>query len=174
MGKSGSKFDPEKAKWFNHQYLSRKSDEELLEYLRSQIHQHEIQAADDYILKVVRLIKDRVSLIPDLWNQSWFFFKAPQSYDEQVKNKIWSSSASVLIHAFAVEAGKMDDFTKDSIHALVSSFTGQHQIKTGQLMNPLRLLVVGSSQGPGMMDIAETLGKEEFLSRISGGLQKID
>jgi len=174
VGKSGSKFDPEKAKWFNHQYLSRKSDEELLEYLRSQIHQHEIQAADDYILKVVRLIKDRVSLIPDLWNQSWFFFKAPQSYDEQVKNKIWSSSASVLIHAFAVEAGKMDDFTKDSIHALVSSFTGQHQIKTGQLMNPLRLLVVGSSQGPGMMDIAETLGKEEFLSRISGGLQKID
>jgi len=173
VGKSGSKFDPEKAKWFNHQYLSKKSDYELLEYLRPQFQLHGISVTEDYALQVIHLIKDRVNLLPDLWNNSWFFFIAPQIYNEQVKNKIWQNSTADLIIAFAKEVENLPEFNHDTLHSLVKNFTLAKQVKMGQLMNPLRLLAVGSSQGPGMLDIAETLGKAEFLSRIRTGIKTL-
>jgi glutamyl-tRNA synthetase len=173
VGKSGSKFDPEKAKWFNHQYLSHKSDEELAGYLSADLVKHGISPDPSFDMKVIGAIRERITLIPDLWSNAGFFYIRPGTYDDQVKNKVWQEGTGELIREFADAAELLQDFSKDSLHQLVQEFTTEKQVKTGLLMTPLRLLVVGSNQGPGMMDIAGILGKQEFLARIHAGLAKL-
>jgi glutamyl-tRNA synthetase len=127
----------------------------------------------NYTVTVCALIRDRVYLIPDLWNNSWFFFIPPSEYSQQVKQKIWKPETPGLVNAFLEEAGKLVEWNKDNLHAMLEVFLAGHNAKMGQLMNPLRLLVVGDNQGPGMTDIAGILGKEETVRRIGVGLEKI-
>ena len=181
VGKHGSKFDPEKARWFNHQYIQKMSISDLKDVLiNSQIKNQKSKISgtllenQEKLDKICSLIKERVVLLPDIWNNAWFFFEAPETYDEQVKVKIWSSETATKIGLFAKELSSLDLFNKDTLHDFVQDFVSRNQMKLGQLMNPLRLLVVGSNQGPGMMDIADVLGKEEFLSRIIKGLKKLE
>lgn len=170
VGKHGARFDPEKSKWFNHQYILQTPPEKLAEYLTPYFQKHGLSPDNQLIYKALALVRDRASLLPELWEHSWFFFMPPDSFDQTVFQKIWQESTGFLTSSFADRAEKLVTFDKDSLHELVQEFTRGHGIKTGQLMNPLRLLTVGSNQGPGMMDIAETLGKEEFVSRIRKGL----
>ncbi|MCK9421093.1 MAG: glutamate--tRNA ligase [Bacteroidales bacterium] len=173
VGKHGSKFDPEKAKWFNHQYLIHQPDNELLRIMKNYLTQRDISALDDYVLRVVHLTKERANLTGDLWSNSWFFFQAPLSFDEKAKNKIWQPTTGEIVREFATEIKLSVDFNKDVLHVIATNFTERKQIKLGQLLTPLRLLIVGSNQGPGIMDVAEILGKQEFLSRIETGLSKM-
>ena len=173
VGKHGSKFDPEKAKWFNHQYMQRKSDDELSLLLKPYLEQHGASPSNDYLGKVIRVVRERAILIPDLWKTAWFFFIRPEQYDEQVYQKIWHIGTSELMMDFAKEVDNLEDFSKETLHTLIQDFTIKTGFKMGQLMNPLRLLMVGSNQGPGMEDMAVILGKEEFLTRIRIGLEKL-
>jgi glutamyl-tRNA synthetase len=132
-----------------------------------------ISADPNYTLKVIDLIRERLVLLTDLWGQSWFFFQRPEAYDRQVMEKIWQPSTAGIIRNFSAELAGVEHFNKDSFHATIQTFIPKAGIKTGQLMNPLRLLVVGSNQGPGMTEIAELLGKEEFLARIYTGLNRL-
>ncbi len=173
VGKSGSKFDPDKAKWFNHQYLSHRPDAELVGFLKAELDKNHLSASTEYIAQVIHLIKDRAMLLGDLWLNSWFFFMAPQNYDPQVKQKIWQEGTASLVRDFSNEIAANVQFNKETLHEAVADFTTRKQVKMGMLMNPLRLLLVGSNQGPGMMDLAALLGKEEFLQRIKLGLEII-
>lgn len=173
VGKSGSKFDPEKARWFNHQYICSQSTGALAPHLEKELESRSIVAKRDYVERVIALTRERATLLGDLWSQSWFFFQAPDKYDPQVKAKIWNDATTALVKAFMADVQALDPFNEETLHLLVAAFTASHQVKTGMLMNPLRLLTVGSSQGPGMMDLAATLGKEEFISRIGKGLTAI-
>jgi len=173
INKSGAKFDPSKAHWFNHKYIQQTSDKELYDYLDPVLKSHGINAEPEYVIRVIGLIKERVELLPDLWKHSVFFFVAPETYDQQVKQKIWQEGTPALVEEFANMALSLQLFDKDNFHKLVEEYTGAKKIKMGQLMNPLRLLSVGSNQGPGMMDIVVLLGKEEFLARIYRGLKNI-
>jgi len=173
INKSGAKFDPAKARWFNHKFIQLKTDNELLAYLEPLLIENNITAEPDYVKKVISLIRSRVELIPDLWKNSWFFFLEPEIFDTAVKQKIWTTGTSGLLLNFAGEIALLDTFDSDHLHQLVQNFTVKYNIKTGQLMNPLRLLIVGSNQGPGIMEMAILFGKEEFLKRIEHGLQKI-
>ncbi|MCX6304279.1 MAG: glutamate--tRNA ligase [Bacteroidetes bacterium] len=174
VGKHGSKFDPEKAKWFNHQYMQRKSDEELSILLKPYLEQHGLSPASGYLDKVIGLVRERASLVPDLWNTSWFFFIRPEKYDPQVYQKIWLPGTTGWIKDFAREVEALAVFNKDTLHTLVVDYTTKTGVKMGQLMNPLRLLMVGSNQGPGMMELADVLGKDEFLERIKTGFEKLN
>lgn len=173
VGKHGSKFDPEKAKWFNHQYMQMKTDAELADFIRPFAICHQPRVNPELIEKACGLIKDRVALIPDLWKNASFFFIAPETYDEQVFTKIWKPETTDLMKSFTEEASMLEEWTKDSIHSFIDDFITRKQIKMGQLMTPLRLLVIGSNQGPGMMDILYLLGKEESLARIGRGVKKV-
>ena len=173
INKSGAKFDPAKARWFNHQFIQLKSDSELLAYLDPVLKANGIDAVPEYVMKVIALIKERVELLPDLWKNSVLFFRPPETYDLQVKQKIWHEETSLILEEFAINVRKLEPFNKDNLHKLVEEFTSSRNIKTGQLMNPLRLLIAGSNQGPAMLDIAELLGKKEFLERIYRGLKNI-
>jgi glutamyl-tRNA synthetase len=174
VGKHGSKFDPEKARWYNHQYLIKKPEQELIDILNSELVKRDLHFKDPYIASVIHLIKERANLIPDLWNNSWFFFVAPTTYDEHVVKKVWNPAPAVseLLGSFAEEAALID-WEHDILHTFIQEFIVRKNVKMGQLMNPLRLLMVGNSQGPGIMDIATILGKEEFLKRIRFGLTQL-
>jgi len=174
VGKHGSKFDPEKAKWFNHQYMQQKSDDELAQMLQEHLQKEGLIPALSYTIRVVQMIRERVVLVPDLWNSSWFFFKRPEQYDAQVTAKIWLPETAALVTSFAEEAELLEDYTHDGFHALVKDFTTRNGIKMAQLMNPLRLLMVGSNQGPGMMDLSVLLGKVEFLYRVRTGIKYLE
>jgi len=176
--KAGSKFDPEKAKWFNHQYISHLPDAELAGMLirsfegKPQSPSHDT-SDKNYALRVVSLIKDRITLLPDLLSNAHLFYYPPDSFDQQVKEKIWKPETADIVRSFSAELQSLDPWNNVTIHELVKDFTARSGVKMGQLMTPLRLLVVGSNQGPGMMDIVATIGKIDFFYRIESGLQKI-
>ena len=173
INKSGAKFDPVKAKWFNHKYIQLKTDEELFSYLDPVLKSNGISADREFVLKVIALIKERVELLPDLLKNSVLFFRDPESYDQNVKQKIWTEATPAIVENFANLVNGLQIFDNEHLHSLIQEYTANCNIKTGQLMNPLRLLVVGSNQGPGMMDIAILLGREKFLDRIKKGLRNI-
>lgn len=172
--KSGAKFDPEKAKWFNHQYISHKPDEELAGILLNQAKEHGIESNPEFILKIIPLIKSRAILLPDLWKESMFFFLDPESYDEAVKAKIWKPETAQLVTDFIsfIENAEFTDV--HSIETTVKEFTQQKGIGMGQLMNPIRLLIVGTNAGPGMMDTMLVIGKKRIIEIIKNGLNKLN
>ncbi len=175
VGKHGSKFDPEKARWYNHQYLVHKPENELIGLLKQELERRNLQFEDTYIANVILLIKERANLIPDLWNNSWFFFIPPMVYDEQVVQKVWNPApvVSALLGSFLNESKVISEWDHDQVQVFIQDFISRNNMKMGQLMNPLRLLMAGNNQGPGIMDIAIILGKEEFLKRIAIGLERL-
>ena len=174
VGKHGSKFDPEKARWFNHQYLSKKTENELIGILKQELEKRKLVFEDQYVANVIHLIRERAIVLPDLWKFSQFFFISPLEYDETVVQKVWNPAnvISGLLQSFYKEA-KAIPWVHDALNDFIHKFVFESNIKTGQLMNPLRLLLVGNNQGPGILEIALTLGKEEFLNRIEKGLEKL-
>jgi glutamyl-tRNA synthetase len=174
VGKHGSKFDPEKARWYNHQYLVRRPEDELIGFLRNELERRNLKSDELYIAGIIHLIKERANLIPDLWNNSWFFFVPPSAYDEDVVRKVWNpaSVVSSVLQSFVKEVEKVE-WEHDGLHEFIQDFISRKNMKMGQLMNPLRLLMVGNNQGPGIIDIALVLGKKEFLARIETGLQQL-
>jgi len=173
INKSGAKFDPLKARWFNHKYVQQKPDAELYAYLEPVLKAEGISADIGYVIKVIALIKERIELLSDLWKNAALFFRSPETYDQQVKQKIWKEGTSTLVEEFASAVTELEPFDIDSLHRLIEEFTVKMKVKTAQLMTPLRLLIVGSNQGPGLVDISILLGKDEFLKRIHTGLKNI-
>jgi len=171
--KSGSKFDPEKAKWFNHQYLVKMNNKELAEILLKELKRRGLNFELDYVAEAVGIIKERAFLLTDLWDQSWFFFTAPEKYDEQVIKKVWKEGTEGIIREIADLLSSSVTFDKTSLEAEIKGYITEKELGFGKIMNPLRLLLVGSNTGPGLLDLMEILGKEEVLRRIQRGLNII-
>ncbi len=171
--KAGSRFDPEKARWFNHQYLVKKSGDELAAWFTGELEQRDLGYDSSYISKALDLVKGRAFLLTDLWEQSWFFFQSPSSYDEKVIRKVWKDDVASLLRDLSSSLASVEPFTAGEIEPVLKNLTESREIGFGKLMNPLRLSLVGSNIGPGLMDIMEVLGKEEVLQRINRALQAI-
>lgn len=174
VGKSGSRFDPEKAKWFNHQYLQKKSNNqvavEFREFLRAKgVHSDIVQ-----IEKLVGMVKERVSFVKDIWNETDFFFKAPETYDREVIKKRWKNDSAAILMEISSVLKDLQDFSSSSTEAAVKSRIELKGYNLGQVMNNLRLLIVGASRGPHIFDILGWIGKEETLNRIKKGISAID
>ncbi len=172
--KAGSRFDPEKAKWFNHQYLVSKKDEELASWFGKFLEGKGIQAEATFLCKVVSLTKERAFLLPDLWEQSWFFFRAPEAYDEKVVRKVWKESTPALLRDMKDVLESTDPFDSAAIEAAISEFTADRETGAGRVMNPLRLSLVGSNRGPALAAIMEVIGRREVIRRIDAALGKIN
>ncbi len=173
VGKSGSRFDPEKAKWFNHQYLIKKPVEELAmefrEFLRSHGYHIDIIRLDI----LINLVKERVSFVKDIWDQTDFFFKAPDNYDQEVIKKRWKEETPATLLELRSLLSSTDDFTPAGTEAAVNSWIEEKGYNIGAVMNAFRLVIVGASRGPHMFDIISWIGKTETLSRIDKGLSAI-
>jgi len=170
VGKSGSRFDPDKAKWFNHQYLQKRTDNQLsLEF-------REFLRARGFHIDIVRLeilvgmVKERTSFAKDIWEQTDFFFKAPEIYDQEVIKKRWEEDSASLLTELGSVLEKIDDFSSAGTESIVKAWIEEHGYNIGAIMNVFRLVIVGALRGPHLFDIIDWLGKEETLKRISNGL----
>jgi glutamyl-tRNA synthetase len=171
--KAGSRFDPEKARWFNHQYMVRKGGDELALWFACELEKRDLKYDPSYISKSLDLVKERAFLLTDLWEQAWFFFQSPAGYDEKVIRKVWKDDSASLLRDLSISLASVQPFTAEQIEPVLKSLTESRNIGFGKLMNPLRLSLVGSNIGPGLIDIMEVLGKEEVLQRIKKALQTI-
>ena len=163
--KAGAKFDPEKNKWFNHQYLVKKEDKALAELFLPIIESKGITTNLDYVTKVVTSVKERAHFVNELWDLSDYFFVAPTSYDEKA-TKNWKEETPELMKQLIVVLNGIKDFTTANIETLVKDWMTQNEIGMGKVMQPFRLSLVGKMMGPHLFDIVEMVGKEETIKRI--------
>jgi glutamyl-tRNA synthetase len=174
VGKSGSKFDVEKAKWFNQQYLRLHSNAELAALFMPVLKEHGIEGvSEEYLVAVVGLIKDRADFVRDFWEQGWFFFQPPQHYDEQVVKKRWDETMPTLMKQLSQKIESVSDWNAVVIKETIMQFITENSLNTGQIMNCLRLLMVGASIGPDLAEMMTILGKEEVMRRMEKGQLRI-
>ena len=174
VGKSGSKFDPEKTKWFNHQYMQLKSNIELAESFKVFLINKGISADFDYVVKVVSKLKERATFLPDIWEQGAYFFQTPTEYDSKTVKKSWKEGVPEMmqeIHNFFDNyCGKWEAVeAKESF----SAFVNEKQWGFGVVMNAFRLCIVGASMGADLFEICEMIGKDETLLRISNAIKNV-
>jgi glutamyl-tRNA synthetase len=172
-GKAGAKFDPEKAKWFNHQYLQEKSDDELAQLFLPVLLEKNIQAELPYINKVIGLVKERANFVQDIWDHADYFFMAPAAYDSDIVKKRWTPDIPEIMKQFAGVLQGVSNFEAASIEGAVKPWMESKGIQAGKLMNAWRLAMVGTSKGPGLYEMAELLGKQEVLQRIEKAITKL-
>jgi glutamyl-tRNA synthetase len=164
--KSGAKFDFEKAKWFNHEWIKKKDSEELLPYLLHELERNNVKADKGKVMKIVALIKERCTLLPDLWTNSQFFFVSPQSFDLDAIKPKWDDTKKSFFDTFNETLPQIRSWDSASIETHFKTLTQVVKLKPGELLLPLRIMLVGAKYGPGVFDIAEILGVEETKSRI--------
>lgn len=170
VGKSGSRFDPEKAKWFNHQYLQRKPDNQLAMEFRDLLRTKGIHVDIGELEELVKLVRERVNFVKEMWDQTDFFFKAPEDYDQEAVKKRWKTDSAVQLAELRNELEKVEDFTPAATESAIKAWIEKKGYNTGAVMNALRLVIVGSLRGPHMFDIMAWIGQEETLSRIDKGI----
>ncbi len=173
VGKSGARFDPGKARWFNHKYLVEKPDGEISKLFIPVLREKGVDAAPAKVQEIVCLVKERVSFVHELWDESFFFFVRPEKYDRQVVKKKWKPDTPVLLSKIAGVLEKVEPFEAVAAEAAVKSFLEQNGTGAGKVMLPLRLALVGESKGPGLFNIASMLGKEETLARINMAIKTL-
>lgn len=166
VGKSGARFDPEKAKWFNSHYLRTRSDEELGALFLPILEAKGVKACIFLATKVAALIKERATFVSDFWDLSSFLFEAPTQYDPKVMEKFWKGENPARLAELAVVLDGIGDFTAQNMEPIVHDWIVEKGYPMGQVMNTFRLAIVGESKGPSMFDICELIGKPETLNRI--------
>lgn len=174
--RAGAKFDYEKGKWFNHKYLSGKTDEELAELFIPVLREHNIDTetfGNEYIAHAAGLVKGRINFVQDLWDNAGFFFKMPEEYDEKAVKKRWSAEMPRILEELIEVLDRFDDFSNPEIEPAVLDWITGKGYHLGNVMNAFRLTVVGECKGPHMFDIIALLGKDETFRRIKKGIEKI-
>jgi glutamyl-tRNA synthetase len=169
--KSGAKFDYQKAIWFNHEYILRKSDEEIAELFAPIVANNGVDESFDRVKQVVHLMKDRVSFVKELWPLCSFFFFAPTSYDEKTVKKRWKDYSAQQMTELSEVLEGIDDFSVEGQEPIVMKWVEDKGYKLGDVMNAFRLALVGIGKGPGMFDISAFLGKEETLARLKKAIE---
>ena len=172
--KNGAKFDFEKGKWFNHKYLSEKPDEELAALYRPILEEKGFGSySDEYIAKVVGMVKGRITFVKDLWEQSAFFFEAPTEYGAKDIKKRWKEDTPQIMDELITVLEGIEDFSSKPAEDVVIGWITEKGYHMGNVMNAFRLTVVGECKGPHMFDITELIGKEETIKRIRKGVEVI-
>ena len=175
ISKHGAKFDLEKAKWFNHQYLMKVSDEELTDAFMSDLKSRNIERSKDFVASVVRLIRERCNFVKDLWSNSDYFFVAPEEYAEKALKKRWKDGMTEKMMVISNNLQQISD-GKDwgqKAEDFLMKHIADNGLNMGQVMNSIRLAVVGDTKGPNMLDIMNVLGKDEIISRINKAIERI-
>ncbi|HPD66068.1 MAG TPA: glutamate--tRNA ligase [Bacteroidia bacterium] len=170
VGKSGSKFDPEKAKWFNHHYIQIIDNHLLINILKNELLKRNLYYDEKKLDKIISLIKDRIHFTTEIFQHCWYFFSAPESYDEEFRAKRWKENTADIIRSLLDFLRNIESFTAENLGVEVKEFIQQKGYNMGEVMNPLRLCLIGSPSGIHLFDLMEVIGKEETIKRIEQGL----
>lgn len=173
VSKSGAKFDFEKAKWFNHKYLQKKSNAELADKYLKILQSKNIVSSKEYIEKVVALIKERANFVEDFWDASAFFFTRPLTYDESVIKKRWKENTAEQLLFIVYLLKSIQPYNALKAHDTIMQYLTENALNTAQIMSCLRLCLVGYAKGPDLFAIIELLGINESMERINIAINKI-
>lgn len=172
VSKAGAKFDFEKAKWYNAEWIKKSKAESLKQKVAEVLAENGVAVNNDaYLLKVIDAVKERCVLLGDFYHQSAYFFEAPKAYDENAVKPKWNEAKNEFFKTFLV----MLNGSEASIDAVVleeqfKALMEEKALKAGDVMLPFRIMLVGGKFGPHVFDIAALLGKEETISRIENAL----
>ena len=170
---AGAKFDFEKAKWFNHEWIKRSDDELLVNALRKEAEARDLIISTDKLKQVARLVKERCTLLSDLWPNSVFFFQAPASIDLDAVKPKWNEAKSAFFRQVTDLFRKAESWNGHQLEEQFKSLANSAGIKPGDVLLPLRIMLVGQKMGPGVFDIVEVIGKDETISRMNHVLNLI-
>lgn len=173
VGKSGSRFDPEKAKWFNTRYFQMKSDDELAALFMPVVREKGFNPDPATLKKIVSLVKERAGFVSELWRESDFFFVAPDSYDKEVLRKRWNADSPRQMNELREVMAGISPFTPENLEEKVKEWIKASSYNTGGILNLLRLMLVGASRGPHLFEIAGIIGREETLRRLDNGIRRL-
>ena len=175
VSKSGAKFSLDKTRWFNQQYLQKKTDDQLAKLYLPILKTKNIQGLPsiNYIKSVVSLIKERAVFVKDFWSLSSYFFERPEEYNEKAVKKQWREGTSDLINELIIVLDSIDDFSSASVEKKTKNWISSKEIGFGKVMQPLRLAIVGEMKGPHLFDIIHMIGKEEAILRLKTIIKKL-
>ena len=173
VSKSGAKFDYEKGKWFNHQYLQLRSNEELAEQFMPYLEAKGLSGDKETVAKVIGLTKDRVNFVSELWEQVNFFFVAPEEYDEKSLKKRWKEDSPKHMNEMLTLLETHEDWSAEGLDNLIMPWIAEKEYGVGIVMNAFRICLVGAARGPHIWNITDVLGKEETLRRVRIALEKL-
>ncbi len=173
VNKAGAKFDPEKTKWFNQQYLKKKTDAELAEMFLPQVEKHGFHPDKKFVEGVCRLVKEKAHLVNEFWELGSFFFISPEKYDDGVVAKRWNTNAHSFFEKLKDEWNKQTDFTHVNVENVFKSTATANNVKPGDVMQMLRVVITGLAGGPALFETIELLGKEETIRRMQKALEKL-
>ena len=171
--KAGARFDYQKGIWFNHEYMLKKSNEEVANLFAPIVANNGVDESMERITKVVAMMKDRVNFVKELWPLCSFFFIAPTEYDEKTVKKRWKADSAKVMGELAEVLEGIDDFSVEGQEPVVMKWIEEKGYKLGDVMNAFRLTLVGIGKGPGMFDISAFLGKEETLKRMRKAIEML-
>lgn len=172
--KAGAKFNIEKAKWYNQQYILKKTDSEIAELVRPFIEESGFNPENDYLEKVCKLMKPRIELLTEFVVKAKFFFDSRLEYDVKTISKKWKGENIAAIRTLVSELSRLEDFTKDNIEKLIKSYIETNGLSFGNVFPVLRIAITGTLQGPELSDTIEILGKKEVLHRFDEAFEHFD
>ncbi|WP_283639520.1 glutamate--tRNA ligase [Mesonia mobilis] len=173
VSKGGSKFDPEKTKWFQHHYLQEQDNVVLAEQFLPFLKEKNIDPALTYVEEIVKTIKERATFVSDFWELSSFYFEAPTDFDAKASKKAWKEGTAEIMQNVKNVIAEVEDFNQENLQEKVKGWITNEGIGFGKVMQPLRLSLVGEMKGPDLFHIMTSVGKEETLKRIDFAIEKL-
>lgn len=173
VGKSGAKFDPDKARWFNQQFMRKKNGTELSQMFKPILEEHKILTDDDYLVKVCDLLKEKATFITEFWGLGHYFFERPKAFDDKVITKKWDDKAASFFSQLIPAIQGLSSSEEESLEAAFKQTAEDMGEKPGKYMQLFRMLLSGASAGPALFAMASVLGIEEVVARLQQGLDKI-
>ena len=173
VSKSGAKFNPDKTKWFQQQYMQQKSDAELTSLYLTILEEKGINKEEAFVQKVVSAIKERAVFVEDFWDLSHFFFQTPTEYDAKASKKNWKADTGALMQELNAVIANIEDFSSENTEKVIKEWISGKEIGFGKVMQPLRLSLVGKLAGPHLFDIIAMIGKDETMQRITNAIEKL-
>jgi glutamyl-tRNA synthetase len=169
--KGGAKFDYDKAKWFNHQYILKTDNSRLAELLQPVLREKGVAPEPAYVATVAGLVKERCHFVNEIWDHGFFFFIRPEKYDLDAVKPKWSAEKQAFFEEWASVLNGLEDFSFASIEESFKQLATAKGIKPGELQLPFRIMLCGGKFGPPVFTIAETIGKAETVERIRLALE---
>ena len=173
VGKAGAKFDFDKTRWFNQQYLRAKSSEELSEKLQEILKEQGIVKDNKFVAQVCEQLKERATFVNDMWREGKYYFEAPNEYDSKTVRKKWKEDTPLLLMEFKNKLELISDFSSENIEFSFKEYLQEKDIGMGKLLPAFRLSLTGVGMGPSLFDIAALLGKKETIFRIESAIKNI-
>tara|TARA_B100001964_G_C14219770_1_gene594691 strand:+ start:149 stop:1672 length:1524 start_codon:yes stop_codon:yes gene_type:complete len=174
VGKAGAKFDFDKTRWFNQQYLRAKLKEELAQDLQLILKENGVEAEDNFVETVCEQLKERATFVKDMWEEGKYYFLSPTSYDEKTIRKKWKEDTPKYVSELKNRLAELADFSSESIEIEFKKYLEENELGMGKLLPAFRVCLTGLGMGPSIFDIASLLGKEKTIKRMETALEKIN